>query len=34
MEMSQTKIKTVKHLVMLILRKKNLKPTAHGACCQ
>ena len=34
MEMKQTKIKTVKHIVMLILRKKTLETTAHGACCQ
>ena len=34
MEMKQTKIKTVERLKTLIFRKKNLKTTAHGACCQ
>lgn len=34
MKVPQTKIKTVKRLVNLILIRKNLMPTAHGACCQ
>ena len=34
MKKKQNKIKNVKQIEKLIIKKKTLETTAHGACCQ